>query len=306
MKNPTSIPSSLRQLFSVGALLGILIMPLVLHAAGPGEDDRPVEDATRFKLDTKANPSLPTIYLVGDSTVRVGTPSQRGWGDELAAFFDTGKVNIVNHAIGGRSSRTFQNEGRWDASLAMMKKGDFLIIQFGHNDSGPLSEPPPVTAATRARGTIKGNGEETQELDNILTGKHEVVHTFGWYIRKYIRDAKAKGVTPVVCSLIPRKSWKDGKINRASGSYGEWAREAAEQEGALFIDLNEIIAREYERLGPEKVDPLFADKGTHTSVDGAKLNARCVVSGLKGLSADPVGKLLSDAGRETPPFPSTK
>lgn len=304
MRNPISLRFSVRQLFRVGALLGLLISPLA--GTQPGEDDRPVEDAAKFKLDTKANSSLPTVYLVGDSTVRVGTKGQRGWGDELAAFFDSGKVNIVNHAIGGRSSRTFQNEGRWDASLAIMKKGDFVIIQFGHNDSGPLSEPPPVTAATRARGTIRGNGEETEEVDNILTGKHEVVHTYGWYLRRYIRDAKAKGVTPVVCSLIPRKSWKDGKINRASGSYGKWAREAALQEGALFVDLNEIIAREYETLGPEKVEPLFADQGTHTSVEGAKLNARCVVSGLKGLPSDPVNKYFSTPGREVAPFPLKK
>lgn len=273
-----------------------------LSAAPADQDERPVEDAAKFKLDVKKDKKLPTIYLVGDSTVRVGTTSQRGWGDEIAPLFDTSKVNVVNHAIGGRSSRTFQNEGRWDASLAMMQKGDYVVIQFGHNDAGPLNEPPPVTASTRARGTIKGNGEETEEVDNILTGKHEVVHSFGWYIRKYIKDAKAKGVTPVICSPIPRKSWKDGKINRASGSYGKWAREAAKQEGALFVDLNEIIAEGYEKLGPEKVEPLFADKGTHTSVEGAKLNARCVVAGLKGLSPDPVAKFLSAEGREVPPF----
>ena len=194
---------------------------------GSAEDERPVEDAKKFKLATKADNSLPTIYLIGDSTVRVGTPNQRGWGDEIAAYFDTKAINVVNHAIGGRSSRTFQNEGRWDASLEKMQKGDFVIMQFGHNDPGPINEPPPVTSATRARGTIKGNGEETKEIDNILTGKHEVVHTYGWYIRKYIRkyirDAKAKGVTPVVCSPIPHKSWKEGTISRANESYGKWA-----------------------------------------------------------------------------------
>ena len=275
-----------------------LAFSLATSTSRSAEDERPVENAAKFKLDTKSNKSLPTVYLVGDSTVRVGTPNQRGWGDELAAFFDTHKVNVVNHAIGGRSSRTFQNEGRWDQSLAMMQKGDFAIIQFGHNDGGPTNDD------SRARGTIKGNGEETEEIDNMLTHQHEVVHSYGWYIRKYIRDAKAKGVTPIVCSLIPRKTWNDGKVARASDSYGKWAREAAVQEGALFVDLNEIIAQEYEKIGPEKVEPFFADPHTHTSVEGAKFNARCVVAGLKGLPGKPLDRYHSDAGREVPAFSS--
>ncbi|MFT3990733.1 MAG: rhamnogalacturonan acetylesterase [Luteolibacter sp.] len=269
-------------------------------AAQPEADDRPVEDAKKHKLAVKAEGNLPTVYLIGDSTVKVGTPSQRGWGDELAPFFNTDKINVVNHAIGGRSSRTFQTEGRWDASLAMMKKGDFLLIQFGHNDTGAINDD------KRARASLKGTGGETEEIDNILTKRHEVVHTFGWYLRKYVREAKAKGVVPVICSPIPRKSWQDGKINRVSGSYGKWAREVAEQEGALFIDLNEIIAREYEKLGPEKVEPLFADKGTHTSFDGAKLNARCVVAGLRGLAGKPFDANLSEEGLAVPPFVEEK
>ncbi|MEA3186524.1 MAG: unsaturated rhamnogalacturonyl hydrolase [Chthoniobacter sp.] len=278
---------------------GILALFQTFAALG-AEDARPVEDAAKFKLQSKPNNSFPTIYLVGDSTVKVGTAGQRGWGEEITPFFDTTKVNVVNQAIGGRSSRTYQNEGRWDAALAAIQKGDYVIFQFGHNDSGALND------NSRARGTIKGNGEETEEIDNILTKQHEVVHSYGWYMRKYIRDTKAKGATPIVCSLIPRKSWTDGKMGRASESYGKWAREAAEQEGAMFVDLNEIIAQGYEKLGSEKVEPLFADGHTHTTVEGAKFNAECVIAGLRGLPAKPLDKYLSDAGREVVPFPSKK
>jgi len=284
------------------------------------EDERPVEDAAKFKLLQKANPALPSLYIIGDSTVRVGTPGQRGWGDELAAFFDRAKINIVNHAIGGRSSRTFITEGRWAASLAQMQKGDFLLIQFGHNDVGPINDD------SRARGTIRGTGEESEEIDNILTKKHEVVHSYGWYLRQYIRDAKAKGVVPVICSPIPRMSWsKDGRtVNRSgAGSYGGWAREVADQEKAAFIDLNNIIATGYEKLGQEAVGPLFADKvpaapagngtatahskdGTHTSAEGAQFNARSVVAGLKGLPGKPLDPFLSPAADGVPPFDSSK
>jgi lysophospholipase L1-like esterase len=290
------IDHSFCQRFAAAALALMLQLPVIAAAA---DDERPVEDAARFKLDRKENPALPTIYLIGDSTVRVGSKGQRGWGDELAPFFDLRRVNGVNHAIGGRSSRTFQTEGRWDGSLSMIQKGDFVVIQFGHNDSGPTND------NSRARGTLRGTGEETEEIDNMLTGKHEVVHTYGWYLRKYIRDVKAKGAVPIICSLIPRKSWKDGKMNRASGSYGGWAREVATQEGALFVDLNEIIASGYEKLGPEKVDPLFADAHTHTTVEGARFNAECVVAGLKGLPGKPLDSYLSPAGKSVSPFDST-
>jgi lysophospholipase L1-like esterase len=276
------------------ALLALSLAPCLAPAA---DDARPVENAALHKLDVKANPALPSIYLIGDSTVRVGTPGQRGWGDELAPFFDTTRINVVNHAIGGRSSRTFQTEGRWAASLAMIRPGDYVIMQFGHNDSGPAND------NSRARGTLHGVGEETQEIDNILTHRHEVVHTYGWYMRQYVRDARAKGAIPIVCSLIPRKVWLNGKMARSTDSYGGWARQVAAQEGALFVDLNEIIAGGYDQMGPEKVEPLFADGHTHTTVAGARFNAQCVVAGLRGLPGRPLDSYLSDAGRAVTPFP---
>jgi len=285
------------------AALALLIQLLLLVSpnAGAADDARPVENASLHKLDTKAHPSLPSIYLIGDSTVRVGTPGQRGWGDELATYFDLSKINVVNHAIGGRSSRTYQTEGRWAGSLAMIAQGDFVIFQFGHNDASPVND------NSRARGTLPGTGEETQEIDNLLTLKHEVVHTYGWYMRQYVKDVKAKGAIPILCSPIPRENWQNGKMARNAGTYGGWARQVAAQEGASFVDLNEIIAQGYEKMGPDKVAALFAaGQHTHTTVAGAQFNAQCVVAGLEGLSGKPLDQYLSDAGRAVPPFPSAQ
>jgi hypothetical protein len=119
-----------------------------------------------------------------------------------------------------------------------------------------------------------------------------VVHTYGWYLRKFIADAKARGATPIVCTLVPRKIWKDGKIVRASDSYGKWAAGVAAQESVGLVDLNEIIARKYDALGAEKVEPLFGDEHTHTSRAGAELNADCVIEGLKGLRENPLAGYL--------------
>ena len=242
-----------------------------------------------------ANPRLPSLFLIGDSTVRNGrgdgAGGQWGWGEPLVDLFDTSKINVVNRAIGGLSSRTYLTGGAWDRVLPLLKPGDFVIMQFGHNDDAPPND------ASRARGTLHGVGEESTEIDNLLTGKHETVHTYGWYLKKFIADAKAKGATPIVCSLIPRKTWKDGKIVRSSETYQKWAREVAESEKVGFIDLNERIATRYDALGPEKVEPLFGDPHTHTSRAGAELNAAVVVEGLKALKDDPLEGFFAAKGK---------
>ena len=228
-----------------------------------------------------ANPNLPSLFLIGDSTVRngqgTGTGGQWGWGDFLAPYFDTNKINVVNRALGGTSSRTYYRD-QWPAVLAMLKPGDFVIMQFGHNDSSPIND------TSRARGTIKGVGDETQAITNLITKQFEIVHTFGWYEKTIINEARAKGASPMVCSLIPRNTWKDGHAARNKNDYAGWAGQVAESENAPFLDINEIIARKYDELGQENVKPLFiVGAGPHTSMAGAQTNAMCVIAAIKGL-----------------------
>ncbi|MGH8021570.1 MAG: rhamnogalacturonan acetylesterase [Opitutaceae bacterium] len=239
----------------------------------------------------------PAIFIAGDSTAaRSDSGVSQGWAAPFADYFDPAKVDIVNRARGGRSSRTFITEGLWDQLLADVKPGDFVIMQFGHNDGGPLND------ERRARGTIRGVGEETEEIDNMLTGKHEVVHSYGWYLRKFISDTRAKGATPIVCPPVPRKIWKDGRIARGGeDSCAGWAEQVARSEGAPFVDLNALIAARYDELGKGKVDALFADAHTHTSDAGAALNAEMVARGLAALEANPLSGYelaLAGEGRE--------
>ena len=244
-----------------------------------------------------ANAKLPSLFLIGDSTVRNGAGDgaggQWGWGEPLTAFFDPAKINVVNRAVGGLSSRTYLTLGNWERALPLMKSGDFVIMQFGHNDDWALNneiECQPL----RARGTIKGTGDESVEIDNVMTKKHEVVHSYGWYLRRFIADARERGVTPIVASLVPRKKMENGKVLHEP--YAAWAAEVAQATKTWYLPLNEIISRRYEALGAEKVGPLFADANTHTTREGAEINAASVVGGLKALPGHPLDAYLSPRG----------
>jgi rhamnogalacturonan acetylesterase len=241
------------------------------------------------------NPKLPTIFVVGDSTANNHANGGLGWGDPFISLFDSSKVNVLNRARGGRSSRTFITEGLWDKVLGEMKKGDFVLLQFGHNDGGAIND------ASRARGSLPGLGEEIQEIDNLLTKQHEVVRTYGWYMRKMISDVKAKGATVIVLSLTVRNIWKDGHVERGPGRYGEWSATLAQSEKVMFIDLTKIIADNYEALGEAKVRELFATDHTHTSPAGAELNASLVIAGLKMLKGQLLTRYLSLKGKAVAP-----
>lgn len=239
----------------------------------------------------------PTLWIVGDSTVRNGSGTggggQWGWGEPLAERFDPERIDVRNRAIGGRSSRTFLTEGRWDAILREAKPGDYVLMQFGHNDPGAINDD------SRARGTLKGIGEETEEIDNLLTKKHETVHTYGWYMRRYVRDAKAGGMTPIVLSYVPRGPRATDPLRPAPSaewtSYRLWARQVAEQEKATFIDLYGLIWPEYAKLTPEEVKARYFTEAdlTHTNRAGAELNADRLVEGLRGT---PLSKYLVPTG----------
>ena len=273
-------------------ILSACILAPSLRAA---DDERPVVDASKAALQTATNSSLPTLVVVGDSTARSNSPL-RGWGSEIGTFFDLAKINVVNQAIGGRSSRTYISEGRWDTVLSTVKAGDFVLIQFGHNDVGDYKDP-----RAKGRPSLHGEGEETAQAFKADLKTMETIHSFGWYMRKFAADTKAKGATPILLSMVPHKDWKDGKISRGEQeTFVKWTEDAAKSEGALYIDANSIIAAGLEKLGPEKVNSLFGDQRTHSTPEGAAYNAAAVVVGLKGLTPDPLAPYFSAAADQLP------
>ena len=136
---------------------------------------------------------------------------------------------------------------------------------------------------------------ETQEFVDPKTGKKEIVHSYGWYLSRYIADAKAKGATPIVLSPVPRNIWKDGHVARASGDYGRWAAETVRATGTPFIDLNQLVANRYESDGQRKVAAEYftAADHTHTTPAGAAVTAAVVVAGIRQLPDLPLKNSLT-------------
>jgi len=242
----------------------------------------------------------PALFVASDSTAAPSPKEgQEGWGTPFAAYFDDSRIDVLNAARGGRSSRTFITEGHWERLVANLRPGDFVLIQFGHNDAGALNEEPPgSTRPLRARGTIPGVGDETQEIDNVITGRHEIVHSFGWYLRKMIADVRERGATPVLLSLTLRNRWSEGRIECGTGEYRRWMAQVAKSAGVQFIDLSRILADRYQTLGTEAVNGFFTLDDVHTNDSGAQFTAAAVVGALQGLDGNPFASLLSAKGRQ--------
>ena len=232
------------------------------------------------------NPKLPTIWTIGDSTVRCGVhatgddlPDQWGWGTPFVGYFDLNKVNVVNRAVGGTTTASFYTT-LWEGMVNLIKKGDVVIIQFGTNSG---------------RGELPGVGEEIRQATG-QDGRPVTNHTYGWYIRRFIAETRARGATPVICSLIPRGL---RMANETVVPQAVWARDVAAEENASFIDLHGLISHRYDAMERSEVNALFCGS-PHTSWAGAVFNAESVISGLKALKSDPVAAYYMPRVKEIP------
>jgi rhamnogalacturonan acetylesterase len=281
-----------RTLFSL-----LLVIAATSLAQTPITPDAPPQ--TSVAQNPPLNPALPTLFIVGDSTAR--NQADLGWGDHFAHYFDTTKINIANRARAGRSSRSYYNEGLWANVLAEMKAGDYVLIQMGHNDGGD----DPATDA-KARSSVKGIGDETAEFPlpkpfttGPLAGQTtETVHTYGWYLRKYITDTRAKKGTPILLTVTIRNIW----VNDADGNlqiehdmgFRDYEYQIAASENVPVIDMATVEADRLDALGPEKTALLFPIDHTHTSAEGAEQNAESVVIALRNANS-PLAAYLKPA-----------
>jgi lysophospholipase L1-like esterase len=219
---------------------------------------------------------VPTLYLAGDSTVTdQGTSPSASWGQILPRFF-ADRIVIANHAESGETLKAFLAELRLDKILSNLRQGDWLLLQFGHNDQKVQWPQTYVEAGT----------------------------TYRAYLRAYIAEARRRGATPILVTSPERGNFDDsGRIVPSHGEYPDAVRAVAREESVALIDLYAMSKAFYETLGPQRVANAFSDGGkdrTHHSNYGAYELARMVVSGIRAADPDLIAHLAdalaTDAG----------
>ena len=174
------------------------------------------------------------LFLAGDSTMCDYDPATRapqmGWGTALAALVKPG-VKVSNLAVGGKSSKSFLTDKRWDRILSSAKPGDFVVIQFGHNDGHP-----------GAKNLYRRTSPDT---------------TFKLYLKICIAEAKANGLIPVLCTRTAWCRFKDGRINESGYGYVTAARETARETGCDFVDLNAFAHERLAAMGEAEAKKLY-------------------------------------------------
>ena len=237
----------------------------------------------------KREEGKPVVFITGDSTVKnedKDPDGMWGWGSQAATVFDTDKITVANEAMPGRSTRTYLEEGRWEKVYNSIRPGDFVLIQFGHNDIGDIDR-------GKARGVI-ACAQDTSHVYRVRKGDrtyNEVIYSFGWYLKKFIDDVREKGGTPILVSLTPRNEWPGGKIERRNDSYGRWYREVAAETAVEFVDLHNITADALDRIGRDGAKEYYNRDHTHTSLKGARLNAQGIAEGLRRIDS-PLARYL--------------
>ncbi|MBR5715399.1 MAG: rhamnogalacturonan acetylesterase [Bacteroidales bacterium] len=242
----------------------------------------------------------PVLFLVGNSTMRTGTKGngnngQWGWGAFAAQYFDEERITVENHALGGTSSRTFYNQ-LWPDVLKGVQAGDYVLIELGHNDNGPLD-------TWTARNSIAGIDPDTCATVTLhdcrskdWNGRVETVYSYGQYMRMFINDVRAKGAYPLIASLTPRNSWdNETTITRKWTTFTPWGKAVAEEMNVPWIDLEGVSASRLEKFGHWKTDYMFyyVDK-IHTSRFGAENNAYSAALAIQQCENCPLKEYLKD------------
>jgi len=227
--------------------------------------------------------NVPTIFVIGDSTV-TDQPTEPGgsWAQCLPRWF-TADVAVANHAESGETLKAFRRpaERRWDKVLSQLKPGDYVFMQFGHND-------------------MKKSGNNVIYPDEDFSSTYSPANTeYKDLLKQYAGEVKAKGATPVIVSSMGRRA--DTKTQNSLGDYPKAALAAAQEIGCPSIDLNTMSIEIYTAVGPD-VGRAFVD-GTHPNTYGGYLLSRCIVEGIKQDKLDLTKYLRDDAGTFDPNHP---
>ncbi|CAN9092192.1 unnamed protein product [Alternaria alternata] len=214
-----------------------------------------------------------TVYLAGDSTMARASGVTTGWG----VFFPYSvSLPVVNKAIGGRSSRSYTVEGRFDEIVNLVKPNDIVIMEFGHNDGGGLG------SGDNGRSVCPGTGSET--CQSTYNGQAVTVHTYNYYLTEAGKKLIAKGAKVIVSSQTPNNPWESGSfVYTDGGRFVGYARDVAKALGsnAMYVDHGAYTADIFKTMGKAKTDAIFPQDHTHTSPAGADIVAKAFVKGLQ-------------------------
>ena len=265
-----------------------------------------------FSAFTSDKPKI-TIFMIGDSTMSnkslTGGNPERGWGHVLPGFFSE-DIIVDNHAQNGRSSKSFIDEGRWDKVLALIKKGDYVFIQFGHNDEKPKADrhtDPGTTFDANLRKFVN----ETREKGGIPVLFNSIVRrNFGVADDKVvaqaiIQDDIRKGINPDAKRDASQTavSEKGDKLIDTHGAYLDSPRNVAKELNVPFVDMNKITHELVEGMGPEESKKLFMwvpanvvpampkgrEDNTHLNVYGARV--------IAGLTVDAIASVVPELAK---------
>jgi lysophospholipase L1-like esterase len=225
--------------------------------------------ATTCNLAGAATTKTPTVYIIGDSTASTYASDlypRMGWAQPLQDFFAPGCATIANKALSGRSSKSFYDEGAWTPIKTALKAGDFVLIQFGHND---------------------------EKTDDAARGTDPYT-TYQQYLSIYLDDSKAKGATPILVTSICRDNWSGATVKDSHGNYPPAMRALAKSKGVALVDATALTKAYFERIGQTATDKLFLiltagqfpnypsgnTDTTHLQETGARAIARLILADL--------------------------
>lgn len=214
-----------------------------------------------------------TVYFCGDSTMAAAGANDGdtdGWGTYIG---DLLTVPAVNKAIGGRSARSYTDEGRFQEVADLVTSGDIVVIEFGHNDGGsPESN-------DNGRSDCPGEGTETCVSD--ATG--ETVYTFAYYVIQAANLMLDKGASVILSSQTPNNQWETGSFEGAAPrfvGYQKTATDGMGNAGVTFVDHFQAVSNMYLQLGADSVNALYPNDHTHTSPEGADLSSQAFVQAI--------------------------
>ncbi|GLB35881.1 putative ferrous iron transport protein B [Lyophyllum shimeji] len=233
-----------------------------------------------------------TVYLAGDSTMARGGGGSGtdGWGQYLGQYLT---IPVVNNAVAGRSSRSYTEEGRFATLANTAKSGDYVVIEFGHNDG--------TANPDNGRQVAFGDGYDTTATVTAANGTQIVIHTFPSYIQNAVNLFKAKGAIPIVSSQTPSNIWSSGAI-AAPPRFVGYAQTAASRTSVTYVNHYAYVAQAYNKLGQTATTAFYPVDHTHTSPAGANVVAQAFVRGLLCGSSSLKSKVNS-AGQAVPSKP---